>query len=248
MRKSYKEFWEIESVIKTPNNSVTNVSMHEKYLYSKVNEYFQKDKITNIVTKIFGCGTGREILAIYNELGNHKINASDISQSMINFCEKNVIEWGIDKDINLSVEDLISFENMKEEFNLVMLMNGVLTYITKKDDRHNIFKKIFNILGNKGCVIGVVHNQVGTPKKTIYFKLKSLLRFIPNFDSGNRMTGFEGFKVRGHYFTKSELHSIISKAGFKDIEILSLEELRQQMGLNYNRNTGSNNLIFMAKK
>ena len=127
-------------------------------------------------------------------------------------------------------------------------MNGVLTYITNKKDRNSVFKKMFDTLKKRGSIIGVVHNQIGTPKKTIYFYLKKLLCCIPNYDTGNRMTGFGGFKVRGHYFTKGELHNLLLKSGFKEIEILSLEELHKKLNLNYKRSTGSNNLVFMAKK
>jgi hypothetical protein len=100
----------------------------------------------------------------------------------------------------------------------------------------------------KAIIIGTVHNQVGATAKTYYFKFRGLFSFVLGEKVGNRNTGFNGYKVPGYYYSKKGLINDLMTAGFKDVEVYSLEEYYALYGKKYNRKTGYNNLIFIATK
>ena len=124
----------------------------------------------------------------------------------------------------------------------------MLTYVPNRNDRLKIFENSFQILKPKATIIGTVHNQVGTPAKTYYFKLRNLFSFILGDKVGNRNTGFNGFKVPGYYYSKRGLIKDLLTAGFKNVEVYSLEEYHALKDEFYDRKKGYNNLIFIATK
>lgn len=248
MKIENKDFWEREEIIQTQDKSVTNTSNYEAYLYEKVQNYFQKrnGKVSN--AKIFGCGTAREIYGILKYISIEHITATDIAENMIKKAKENLKEWNLQDKVTLHVADATKFKATENSFELVTFMNCILNYVKDKNNRYTIFKTANDILTSNGVVIGVVHNQVGTPQKTIYFLLRRILKPFLKNEPGNRITGFKGFKFGAYYFTKKDLHKHLSDAGFTNIDIKSLEEYSKDNNQKYNRLKGYNNLIFFATK
>ena len=248
MKIENKDFWEREDIIHTQDKSVGNTSNYEAYLFEKTKNYFDNLNITVKNAKIFGCGTGREINGILRFMPIDKILATDISENMISKGKKNLITWNLEDKVTMKVADTITFKAEENSFELVTFMNNMLNYINDKQNRTTIFKNTFSILKPNGVMIGVVHNQVGTLQKTIYFFLRRILKPFLKDEPGNRITGFHGFEVGGYYFTKRDLYKQLLDNGFKDIEIKSLSEYYKEINLEYNRFKGYNNLIFFATK
>lgn len=248
MKIENKEFWEREDVIHSQNKTVVNTSNYEAYLYEKAKNYFSTINISVKFAKIFGCGTGREINGILKYVPIDAILATDISENMIKKGRENVISWNLQDKVKLEVADASKFTAKANSFELVTIMNCMLTYIQDRKDRYTIFKTAHDILSPKGVLIGVVHNQVGTPQKTLYFLLRRLIKPFLKNEPGNRTTGFYGFDVSGYYFTKKDLHKHLSDNGFVNIEIKSLSEYYKEINFKYNRLKGYNNLIFFATK
>jgi SAM-dependent methyltransferase len=245
MKIENKDFWEKEDVIATQR--LKNASDFEIFMFEKAKERYESTgKIQNV--KIFGCGAGREVEAIAKYFSPNKIVASDISKNMISRCITNLKLWNIDQITDTVVINAVDYNENSSEFELVTILNSMLTYVPNKNDRITIFKNSNKILKPNGVLIGTVHNQVGTLAKTLYFKFRSLFSIILGDHVGNRMTGFKGFKVSGYYYIRTGLHQDLVLAGFKNIEIYSLEEYASLFEKKYNRKKGYNNLIFIASK
>jgi ubiquinone/menaquinone biosynthesis C-methylase UbiE len=248
MKIENKDFWERDDVIHSQDKHMTSTSDYEMYLYKKAQQYFSKMKITVNKAKSFGCGTGRELNGIIAIISPEKIVATDIAENMIRKAKVNVQEWGFQDRVTLEIADATQYSDTKESYDLVTLMSCTLTYISKKADRYAVFKTSYDILKPKGCLVGVVHNQVGTPQKTVYFLLRRMLKPFLKNEVGNRTAGFYGFDVPGYYFSKKDLLEHLQDNGFKNIEIKSLSELYKETNKPYNRLKGYNNLVFFATK
>lgn len=247
MRIENKDFWENESVIMTQDRTITSSSDYEVFLYLKALAFLKYKKET-FKAKIFGCGTGREINELFKYLPIESAVATDISENMIKKCRENLINWKISQKTTTHVINATDYEKKEMNFDIVLLMNSILTYVDKKEERYKIFKNSFDILNPEGCVIGVVHNQTGSPQKTLYFMLRRIFKPFLKNEVGNRMTGFKGFKVSGFYFSKKDLYKHLSDNGFQNIEIISLVEYYKEKNYKYNRIKGYNNLLFFATK
>ena len=246
MKIEHKDFWEKDQIISTQDIQ-KNAADFELFMFQEAQQrYIEYGEVREI--KIFGCGTGREIGAIANFYNPDRIVASDISENMINKCRANIVEWGIDSITETQVSNAVFYQGTKNTFDLVTLLNSMLTYVPNRGDRLTIFKTSLEILKPNASIIGTVHNQVGTPLKTLYFKIRSLFSPFLGETVGNRNTGFKGFKVLGYYYTKNGLQRDLEAAGFKNIEIYSLEEYYLKFNQTYNRKKGYNNLIFISTK
>jgi SAM-dependent methyltransferase len=246
MKIDNKDFWENEQIIQT-QEVLEKASAFEIYLLKTANERYSKfGKIKNI--KVFGCGTGRELESINEILAPEFILASDISENMIAKCNLNLKKWGIVSITKTLVENAVFLNEPKNNFELVTILNSMLTYVPDRKDRLSVFRNSIDLLKNNGVIIGTVHNQVGTPLKTLYFKIRNFFSFILGEKVGNRNTGFNGYSVPGYYYSKNGLIKDLNDAGFSEIEVYSLEEFYNDNGASYNRKKGYNNLIFIAQK
>lgn len=245
MKIDNKEFWEKDDVIVTQR--LKKIADFEKYMLDKANEFYNKfGKIENI--KIFGCGSGREIESIAEYFMPKRIVASDISENMINRCNDNLRSWNIDSITETVAINATEYDYELNSFELVTILNSMMTYVADKNDRMRIYNNSFNILKKNGIIIGTVHNQEGVFLKTFYFKIRNLFSFILGDKVGNRDTGFNGFKVPGYYYNSYGLKNDLQEAGFQVVEISSLEEFNKKQNLTYNRKKGYNNLFFIAIK
>ena len=244
MKIDNKSFWEKSDIIAT-QEVLQHASDFELYLFEEAKKR-TKTAIQKI--KIFGCGTGREIRPAADYFQPQSILASDISENMILKCQENLEKWGITEITTTATADAVTLNQPMQNFQLVTLLNSMLTYVPKHKSRIQILKNAHELLVPGGQLIGTVHNQIGTPMKTNYFRLRSLLRPFLGVKVGNRMTGFNGFQVPGYYYSSTDLQQDLFESGFSDAVILSLEEFYRQKGQNYNRKTGYNNLIFIASK
>lgn len=246
MKVENKVFWENQDIIATQDQSVSSSANYEVYLYEKVVDHLRSQK--NLSAKVFGCGTGREIPEIIKYIGVEHVFASDIAENMIKKCNENLINWKLTDRVVTEVADAAKFENKNYSFDVVTIMNNMLTYVTDRHQRNKVFKNSYEILKDKGCIIGVVHNQIGTPQKTGYFFMRRFLKPFLKNEVGYRLTGFKGLRFGGYYFTKKVLYRHLNDSNFKNIKIISLTEFANEKGFAYDRLRGSNNLLFFATK
>lgn len=242
MKIENKDFWEIDDIIKTQR--LKKSSDFELFMFENAKK--RKNDIETI--KVFGCGTGREIESIAEFFNPKKIVASDISENMIAKCNVNLKEWNLDSITETMVIDATNYNTVSEGFDLVTILNSMLTYVPLRKNRLQIFRNSYKALKSNGVIIGTVHNQVGALPKTLYFKLRGIFSFILGEKVGNRNTGFNGYEVPGYYYAKKGLQTDLRESGFSSIEVYSLEEYYNLKGIQYNRKKGYNNLIFIAQK
>ena len=240
-----KDFWEKEDVIATQR--LQFASGFETFMFQEAQNRFSNFGTIEKI-KIFGCGSGRDVKAVADFYSPKEILASDISENMIAKCQVNIHNWDLDSVASTSVSNATEITVPANHFQLVTILNSMLTYVPLKKDREVIFKNSYTLLQENGILIGTVHNQVGTFAKTLYFRLRFLFSFLLQEKVGNRTTGFNGFKVPGYYYSKKQLDLDLKKAGFHSVFIQSLEEFEISQGRTYNRKKGYNNLIFVASK
>ena len=246
MKVENKDFWESDAIIATQDKEVACSNDYEVFLYEKVATYL-KNK-SNLKAKIFGCGTGREIPEVISYIGVDKVIASDIAENMIKKCNENLQKWGLSNQVETVVGDATIYDSKGVTFDVVTVMNNMMTYVIHKKDRDAIFNTAFKILNPDSCIIGVVHNQMGTPQKSIYFIVRRLLKPFLSQEVGFRFTGFKGLKFGGHYFTEKEVQQHLIDNNFKNIEVIALSEFYKNKNVPYNRLKGYNNLLFFATK
>lgn len=246
MELDNKDFWEKNTVVVSQDKKKKS-SDFEFFMFQKAKAMYQKfGTIQNI--KIFGCGTGREIESIAEYFNPTQMVASDIAENMIVKCNENLKIWNLNSITETLTIDAKEYNKVSDAFELVTILNSMLTYVIDRNDRITIFKNTKQILKPNGIVIGTVHNQEGTFLKSTFFKLRNLLSFYYGDSAGIRSTGFHGFKLKAYYYKKKELQHDIETAGFKNIEIYSLEEYYALQNIKYDRSKGYNNLIFIAQK
>lgn len=246
MKIKNKAFWEKKEIINT-QDKIKNASIYERFLFKTADDRLNElSKIKSV--NIYGCGTGRDIKVIDDYFNPDVIVASDISENMIKGCLENMKEWDIQADVKTYVANAVDFDAPKDTFELVTLLNSMLTYVALRENRLEIFNNAYNSLKQGGVVVGTVHNQVGRPIKTWYFKLRGLFSFILKEKVGNKLTGFNGYKIPGYYYNKKWLIKDLNQTGYKDIEVYSLEEFFSNVGKAYDKNKGYNQLIFVATK
>lgn len=246
MKIENKNFWERKDVIAT-QEVMKSISDFEHFMFeTSLKRYDKTGKINHI--KVFGCGTGRELDGIAKFYKPSTIVASDISGNMIEKCNENLKVWNIDAITSTIVGDAKDFNKVSDEFELVTILNSMLTYVPVHQDRLTIFSNARQILVQDGVLIGTVHNQVGVLAKTLYFRLRGFFSFFLEEKVGNRDTGFKGFKVSGYYYTKKGLIADLKISGFRNIEVYSIEDFHAMNGRVYDRKKGYNNLIFIATK
>lgn len=245
MKIDNKAFWEKEDIIATQR--LKKLANFEQFMVERAKELY-KDFGTIKKIKIFGCGSGREIESIADFYQPTQIVASDISENMILKCNENLKLWNIDSITETVAINATQYNKLVENFELVTILNSMLTYVPEKNDRMSIFQNSFKILKQNGILIGTVHNQEGVIAKTIYFKIRNWFSFILGDKVGNRNTGFNGYKVPGYYYSKKGLINDLNQTGFRNIEVYSLDEFYAKYNIHYNRKKGYNNLIFIALK
>ncbi len=245
MKIENKDFWEKDDIIATQR--LKKVADFEHYMLETAKKLYSSfGAISNI--KIFGCGSGREIESIADFYKPTRIVASDISENMIAKCNENLKLWNIDAITETLAINATEYNKVSNSFELVTILNSMMTYVPEKKDRMAIYSNSFQILKNKGVIIGTVHNQEGVFVKTLYFKIRNLFSFILGEKVGNRTTGFNGFKVPGYYYSKNGLIKDLKEVGFEKIEVNSLDEFYAKNNIVYDRKKGYNNLIFIATK
>lgn len=245
MKIENKDFWEIDTIIATQRLKKI-ADFEQSMLENAQKRYADFGAIKNI--KIFGCGSGREIESIAEYFHPDTIVASDISENMIAKCNENLKLWNIDDITETVVINAVDYNQTSNAFELVTILNSMLTYVPEKKNRLSIFKNSFHALQPNGSLIGTVHNQEGVPLKTLYFRLRNTFSFLFGERVGNRNTGFNGYKVPGYYYRKKDLIADLQQVGFTNIEVYSLEEFYAKRNTAYNRKTGYNNLFFVASK
>lgn len=247
MKVENKTYWEDEIVIGTQDQTVTSATKFEKFMFQEAKNRLQNANLTINNINIFGCGTGRDINEVSKFFGDINIVASDISENMIKKCNQNLLLWDL-KNIKTTVSNATNIDFEKGKFEIVTILNSMLTYVHNREERNQIFQNSYEMLKNKGVIIGAVHHQIGVPTKTLYFKLKSIFSIFLKGDVGHRYSGSKGFEVKTYYYTRDGLRKDLINANFKNIEIYSLEEYFASIGEKYDRYKGYNNLIFIASK
>ena len=157
-------------------------------------EKFLSSLPKNIKILDVGCGYGRT-LAYLSSLGFHNLTGFDISSSHVSQAKKNCPEANV---------FISSFKNLpvNEKYDLLLLM-GIIEYINSDKEQEEFFKKISQILSDKG------HIMLETFVMDFNSNWRQYVRgFIKNRHIG-RFSNSKGFEC--HHQTPRYLRKMLGK-------------------------------------
>ncbi len=190
-----------------------------------------KGKQCNILE--LACGTGNVTIPIAQK--GYNIIGLDISEDMLTIAKNKALE----KNLNLFFihQDMVDLY-LEEKFDCILSMCDGINYIIDINDLIQVFRRVYDTLEDKGVFIFDI---------SYYYKLKNILgnnTFGENlddicylwenyFDDDNSTVAMDlTFFIReGNYYRKEEEYhiqraykkeeiiNILSKVGFKDIEV-----------------------------
>jgi len=242
----HKTLWNLDTLVKEYSISNPALTFAEFFLLEKAIQRLKNQTVKKILC--VGCGGGREVLPLHKSFSSAVIYANDIAANMISAAENNFEEWGIAANTELMLSPVNEIPIAVPTFQLITCFNNVFSCVSPFELCTASFKKLSQVIDDKGVLIGMVHNMYGTPQKTLFFILQKLFSFFRKDEWGDRIAGRENQKYKAHYFNKRQLGKYLTIAGFKSIEVLSLQELYTLKKRKYNRLKGSNNLVFIATK
>jgi ubiquinone/menaquinone biosynthesis C-methylase UbiE len=240
---SNQEFWNLTDVIQSQDRATPELMYYEKYLLSQV----PATRVRHVL--VLGCGTGREIPGILSYYPQAHITAVDLSENMIKVCLENLKAWGISPlQVNCVVSSAEELQMPSQQFDVVVIFNNMITYVTPAASRAQLFRNTFQLLKPEGVLLGVAHHQRGGIRKTIYFLLQQLYGPIAGVEVGSRNGGFFGKSVPTFYYSNRGLRSDLEGASFIDVQVLSLADYAARNGASYNMLKGTNNLLFYGQR
>jgi hypothetical protein len=167
---------------------------------------------------------------------------------MLAACRDNLERWGCVAGIDLRCCPAGSLVPDEGPAELVITFASMLTYVTPEAERLRTVTVLASLLRPGGLLVGVVHHRWGRPGKSGYFLLQQMacsLRLTSN-GAGDRVGGFAGFRMPMHYFTAGEMRALLTDAGLRPRDVLSLGSLARRSARRYRSVAGYNNLVFTA--
>ena len=192
----------LRSIIKTrpkrPNKMAkwaeTIYDENTKFTTPLPDEKFLSSLPKNIKILDVGCGYGRT-LAYLSSLGFHNLTGFDISSSYASQAKKNCPEANV---FISSVKNL----PVNEKYDLILLM-GIIEYINSDKEQEEFFKKVSQILSDKG------HVMLETFVMDFNSNWGQYVRgFIKNWHIG-RFSNSKGFEC--HHQTPQYLKKVLGK-------------------------------------
>lgn len=179
-----------------------------------------------------GCGGGREAMPLFKE--GHKVTGVDIVPEMLRNTRKNFIERGF--DIPLAAMDICNLGFIPESFDYVPLVNHLISFVPKKENRVKAFKEINRVLKPGGILLVSIISRNRGMVHRLYWSFVNSYRFFlrsmggPCLESGDRfVVKISGASSRGrmfvHYHTLRKAVRELGLAGFEIIESRSEKEL-----------------------
>lgn len=245
---AHRAYWSTPEVIAPFAADQPSLRWYEHYVVSQVAPRLAARFSQVRRIHVIGCGAGREIPPLRATFSSATIVASDLSAEMVAVCRRNLEGWACTEAVELqscTASALIDDEGAA----LATAFDNVLTYVVPETERLAMLSAVAGLLAPGGFVVGIVHHRWGRVPKAAYFAAQALLSplGLASGELGDRMGGDHGHCVPFHYFTRSELATLLATAGLATIAIRPLAELGRALGQRYFALAGSNNLVFMAE-
>lgn len=165
-----------------------------------------------------GCGAGNYTLKMLQKLPELNCTLIDLSKPMLDkACER--VSAITDKEIKI-IEGDIREANLQSNYFDIILAGAVLHHLRNDDDWEFVFKKLFNILKQGGCLMisDLIKQDTDVMNNYIWEKYGDYLE----------KTGGEDYKSKVLAYVEKEDSSrslnyqldLMKKVGFKNVEIL----------------------------
>ena len=223
------EFWSQDSQVQAFSVN-SQVLLYETAL---IGEAITAAAISGEVQQVHavGVGTGRELPAIRLQLPEAKISAWDVADPMVEACSKFIQAQGL-TNVSVGQANIVDLGGLSPQADVVILLNAILCYVNTPQDRRRALEALQQLLRPGGTIAAVVHQPNGRIDWATWFGLRSLLARISLVEggSGDRRISHGNSTMLFHHYTPSELHRLLSGAGFEQIQIRSLRAWSRETG------------------
>lgn len=185
-----------------------------------------------------GAASGRYTVPLAKR--GYRVTAVDLSAALIEVCQKQLDEEGLEERVNLLVADARFLELAKKTFDAVLLM-GPLYHLILEEDRQLALKKAFEHLGEGGVIITAFISRFGTLSQL----LKDNPAWIEDGDHvrsmvqrGKRPDTMPRGGFRGYLADVTELAPLHEAVGFETLAVAAVEPVIAADDESYNKLTG----------
>jgi 2-polyprenyl-3-methyl-5-hydroxy-6-metoxy-1,4-benzoquinol methylase len=260
------------AILKSPEAAISSV--REKYSCSEEVSYFNEivpqglNPVEKKLVELFfikkgrilvaGCGAGREAVALVRE--GFEVTGIDIVHSLVAKAKENAEKEGM--AIDFEVRSVTEINYPEGCFDYVFLPAFVYTYIPGEGMRIETLKKIANVLKSGGIVALSAYNRRGIERglnawlKDICRRLgRAMIRGDFSLEPGDVLVRKVSptsppnpSRCFCHWGTIKEVSEEIRKAGLSLIEIVSWQELANEVKLTDEEQDKNPSLYFIAQR
>ena len=186
-----------------------------------------------------GAATGRYTLELAQR--GYRLTAVDLSAALLEECRKNLIQAGLEHQVQLALADVRDLSLLTEtDFDAVLLM-GPLYHLIEAHDRSKALKEVAARLRSGGILFSSFISRLGI--------LGDLLKDVPEWmedqvavksfiQKGKRPDDYARGGFRGYFTTVSEIASLHEGAGFETLTLAGIEPAISADDESYNRLQG----------
>lgn len=193
-----------------------------------------------------GAATGRYTLELARR--GYRVTALDLSAALLEECQKNLSEEGLDQKVRLVIADARDLREVTENpFDAVLLM-GPLYHLIEKADRILALKEVFDRLRVGGIIFSSFISRFGTLSDLI----KSLPAWIEDqpkawsmIENGRRPKGYPRGGFRGYFARASEIAPLHTTLGFETLILAGVEPVIAADDDSYNKLEGKQRELWL---
>lgn len=165
--------------------------------------------------KVLDAGGGTGKWSIYFSKHNHKVTLIDIAHPMLKVARKIVTDSGLENAITIHHGSITDLPYEDNRFDFIFSDRNPISHCGPKDKSYHSIGEMYRVMKKGARIIGCVlnkHRKVA--QLTSELKLDQALDLMRTGDLSR------GNGNCTHYFTASELSTVLEKTGFRNITLL----------------------------
>lgn len=196
-----------------------------------------------------GCGDGRRLKKIMSACNIDKATAIDGSDKMLQVLRKRFIDTSYNIQTYQTFLEKIGTLKLNK-FDCIIMLWNVLGHVNGVNERVKLLRNIYNLLKDDGFVLLDVNNRHNAKSyglsRVFWRRIIDTIKFKPERGDTNFDWHINGadIPVKGHLFIRSELENMISAAGLKVVDFMTVNYKDGSVS----KNTFHGQLLYKLKK
>jgi len=188
-----------------------NLKLYDKLMTDLLQPVINTGKTLNILDA--GGGTGK--WALYFTQYGHKVTLIDVAHPMLKVARKMVKNNTLEDMITVHHGSILDLPYEDKRFDFVFSDRNPISHCGCKEESHQSIREIYRVMKEGASILGCVlnkHRKVAQLATELKFdQALNLMR------SGDMQRGNDAYT---HYYTATELLSVLKQTGFKNITLL----------------------------